>query len=78
MSNEFNLTVDKREISNKGGRKRALKEGKIPGIYYSHDSKNSIPFYITKKEILNAQKADTQIFNISVGGNHIFWKNREK
>ena len=68
MSNEFNLTVDKRELSNKGGRKRALKEGKIPGIYYSHDSKNSIPFYITKKEILNAQKADTQIFNISVGG----------
>ena len=51
MSNEFNLTVDKRELSNKGGRKRALKEGKIPGIYYSHDSKNSIPFYITKKEI---------------------------
>ena len=37
MSNEFNLTVDKRELSNKGGRKRALKEGKIPGIYYSHD-----------------------------------------
>ena len=68
MSNEFNLTVDKRELSNKGGRKRALKEGKIPGIYYSHDSKNSIPFYITQKEILNAQKADTQIFNISVGG----------
>ena len=68
MSNEFNLTVDKRELSNKGGRKRALKEGKIPGIYYSHDSKNSIPFYITQKEILNAQKADTQIFNITVGG----------
>ena len=37
-------------------------------IYYSHDSKESLPFYIEKKELANAQKADTQIFNISVGG----------
>ena len=57
MSNEFNLTVDKRELSNKGGRKRALKEGKIPGIYYSHDSKNSIPFYITKKRDIKRPKS---------------------
>tara|TARA_Y100001970_G_scaffold275829_1_gene377580 strand:- start:2468 stop:3151 length:684 start_codon:yes stop_codon:yes gene_type:complete len=68
MSNEFNLNVNKRELVNKGARKRALKEGKIPGIYYSHDSKESLPFYIEKKELANAQKADTQIFNISVGG----------
>ena len=68
MSNEFNLSVNKRELVNKGARKRALKEGKIPGIYYSHDSKESLPFYIEKKELANAQKADTQIFNISVGG----------
>ena len=67
MSNEFNLNVNKRELINKGGRKRALKEGKIPGIYYSHDSKESILFYIEKIELNQAQKADTQIFNISVG-----------
>ena len=48
MSNEFNLNVDKRDLTNKGGRKRALKEGKIPGVYYSHDSKESISFYIGK------------------------------
>jgi len=67
MSNEFSLNVDKREMLNKGGRKRALKEGKIPGIYYSHDSKESIPFYINRAQLNYAQKADTQIFNISVG-----------
>ena len=44
MSKEFNLNVDKRDLTNKGGRKRALKEGKIPGVYYSHDSKESILF----------------------------------
>ena len=68
MSNEFNLNVDKRELTNKGGRKQALRDGKIPGIYYSHDSKESIPFYMSKSELSTAQKADTQIFNISVGG----------
>ena len=68
MSNEFNLNVDKRDLTNKGGRKKALKEGKIPGVYYSHDSKESLSFYIEKSELGHAQKADTQIFNISVGG----------
>jgi len=68
MSNEFSLNVNKRELVNKGERKRARKEGKIPGVYYSHDSKESLPFSIEKKELANAQKADTQIFNISVGG----------
>jgi len=68
MSNEFNLNVDKRDLTNKGGRKRALKEGKIPGVYYSHDSKESISFYIGKNELSQAQKANTQIFNVSVGG----------
>ena len=68
MSKEFNLNVDKRDLTNKGGRKRALNEGKIPGVYYSHDSKESLSFYIEKSELGHAQKADTQIFNISVGG----------
>jgi len=67
MSNEFKLSVDKRNLLNKGGRKKARKDGMIPGVYYSHDSKKSIPFSISKKEIFNAQKADTQIFSISVG-----------
>ncbi len=67
MSNEFNLNINKRDLMNKGGRRRALKEGKVPGVYYSHDSKDSIPFYIETTELNKAQKADTQIFNIFVG-----------
>ena len=69
MSKEFNLVVDKRELVSKGERKRILKEGiKIPGVYYSHDSKESIAFYIEKSELIKAQRADTQIFDITVGG----------
>tara|TARA_B110000438_G_C15787648_1_gene639176 strand:+ start:198 stop:875 length:678 start_codon:yes stop_codon:yes gene_type:complete len=67
MSNEFNLVVEKREFVNKGGRKKMLRDGKIPGIFYSHDSKESLPFSIDKKEIVKAQKAETQIYNITVG-----------
>jgi len=67
MSNEIILDVNKREIVNKGERKRLRKSGKIPGIYYSHDSKESVPFYISKEEINKAQKSDSRIFNINVG-----------
>ena len=49
MANEFNLEVTKRNLSNKGALKKLRKEGKVPGIYYSHDSKTSTPFYIEKK-----------------------------
>ena len=67
MSNENILDVNKREIVNKGERKRLRNDGKIPGIYYSHDSKESIPFYISKNEIHKAQKSDARIFDINVG-----------
>ena len=67
MSNEFNLNVDKRDITNKSGRRKMFLEGKIPGIYYSHDSKESIPFTISKDELVKAQKAETQVYNITVG-----------
>ena len=61
MSNEFILNVNKRDLCNKGERKRSLKQGKIPGIYYSHDSKESISFYIESKELIKAQKSDSRI-----------------
>ena len=67
MANEFNLDVSKRDISNKGTLKRLRKEGKVPGIYYSHDSKSSIPFYIEKNMLTQAYKSVARIFNINVG-----------
>ena len=67
MSNEIILNVNKREVVKKGQRKRLRKEGKIPGIYYSHDSRESIPFYIEINELIRAQKSEERIFDINVG-----------
>ena len=67
MANEFNLTVNKREISNKGGRKELRKSGKVPGVFYSHDSKKSTPFYINIADLKDAQKSGSRVFNINVG-----------
>ena len=65
---DYKIEVQKRELSSKKSFVKGLRHnGDIPGIYYSHDSKESIPFYIDKKEIVKAQKADSQIFNITVG-----------
>ena len=67
MANEFNLTVNKRELSNKGGRKELRKLGKIPGVFYSYDSKESTPFYINIADLKDAQKSGSRVFNINVG-----------
>ena len=68
MSKEFNLVVDKRELVSKGERKRILKEGtKVPGVYYSHDSKESIPFMVSEKVLREALKSNAQVYKIYVG-----------
>jgi len=64
---EFKLEVNKRDGSGKKASKQARREGDIPGIYYSHDSKESIPFSIDQKVLFEAQKSGAHIFNISVG-----------
>ncbi|MBC8312175.1 MAG: 50S ribosomal protein L25 [Candidatus Marinimicrobia bacterium] len=64
---EFKLEVSKREGSGKKASKQVRREGGIPGVYYSHDSKESISFSIDKKELFEAQKSGAHIFNISVG-----------
>ena len=38
-------------------RKNLRKEGKIPGVYYSHDSKESIAFCIDENELSKAEKS---------------------
>ena len=64
---EFKLEVNKREGSGKKASKQIRREGGIPGVYYSHDSKESISFSIDQKELFEAQKSGAHIFNISVG-----------
>tara|TARA_Y100001960_G_C14568047_1_gene774292 strand:+ start:175 stop:858 length:684 start_codon:yes stop_codon:yes gene_type:complete len=63
------IEVQKRELSNKKSFVKELrKQDNIPGIYYSHDSKESIPFTIEKKILHEALKTDTQVYRITVGG----------
>lgn len=68
MANEYNLDVNKRETQGKSDLKQMRKEKKIPGVYYSHDSKQSIPLYINTSDLTNAQKSNARIFTINVGG----------
>ena len=64
---EFKLDVTKRDSSGKKSSKKVRREGGIPGVYYSHDSKESVSFSIDEKELFEAQKSGANIFNISVG-----------
>ena len=68
MANEYNLDVNKRETQGKSDLKQMRKENKIPGVYYSHNSKQSIPLYINTIDLTNAQKSNARIFTINVGG----------
>ena len=68
MAGELKIEVHKRETSNKKSDLKTLrKDNKIPGIYYSFDSKNSVPLYIEKKSFTEAGKSNAKIFNIAVG-----------
>ena len=68
MAKEYKLEVEKRDSTKKANLKQYRKEGKIPGVYYSFDSKESINFLVSQSEIGNAIKSDANIFAINVGG----------
>ena len=68
MAKQYKLEVEKRDSTRKADLKQYRKKGKIPGIYYSYDSKSSVNFLVTQSEIKNAIKSDANIFAISVGG----------
>ena len=66
---EYKIEVQKRDISNKKSDVKALRHaGKIPGVYYSHDSKSSIAFTVDQKMLREALKSTSQVYKISVGG----------
>ena len=68
MGKEYKLEVEKRSQDSKKELKSLRRSGKIPGIYYSYDSKESLPFLIEKSIINQAIKSDSNIFSINVGG----------
>ena len=65
---DYKIEVQKRELSSKKSFVKDLRHnGDIPGIYYSHDSKESIPFMVTQKVLREALKSDSQVYKINVG-----------
>ena len=67
MAQEFKLDIFKRDNLTRRGLKELRMEENIPGIFYSYDSKESIPFYITQHTLSEAKKSGARIFNIAVG-----------
>ena len=68
MATEYKLEVTKRENWGKKASKDLRKEGIIPGIYYSSDSKESISFSIEKTELRSASKSGARLYSVNVGG----------
>ena len=66
---QYKIEVQKRDVSNKKSDIKALRHAdKIPGVYYSHDSKSSITFIVDHKILREALKSTSQVYKISVGG----------
>ena len=69
MAQEFKLDIFKRDDISKSSLKQLRRDGNIPGIFYSYNSKESIPFYMGNKTLVEAKKSGARIFNIAVGSN---------
>ena len=69
MTQEFKLDIFKRDDISKSSLKQLRRDGNIPGIFYSYNSKESIPFYMENKTLVEAKKSGARIFNIAVGSN---------
>jgi large subunit ribosomal protein L25 len=67
MADEFKLDIFKRNNLSKSSLKQLRRDGNIPGIFYSYDSKESIAFYMDNKTLAEAKKSGARIFNIAVG-----------
>ena len=66
---EYKIEVQKRDTNNRKSTIRELrKTDQVPGVYYSHNSKLSIPFSIDKKMLYSALRSDASVYKISVGG----------
>ena len=67
MAQEYKLDIFKRDDITRSGLKELRMNNNIPGVFYSHDSKESIPFYVTQHTLNEAKKSGARIFNIAVG-----------
>ena len=70
MATEHKIEITKRDDITLQGLKQLRKNGNIPGIYYSSNSKESIPIFITKRNYTEAIKSGARVFNILVDNKH--------
>jgi len=68
MADAYKIVVHKRDEMGSRDVKNLRKEGKIPGVYYSSDSKSSIPFYMIDADLTGAFKSGAHLYQVSVGG----------
>ena len=68
MADAYKIEVHKRDAMGSRDVKNLRKEGKIPGVYYSTDSKSSIPFYILDTDLTLAFRSGAHLYQVSVGG----------
>ena len=68
MADAYKIEVHKRDAMGSHDVKNLRKEGKIPGVYYSTDSKSSIPFYILGTDLTLAIRSGAHLYQVSVGG----------
>ena len=66
MAKEYKIEIEQRNLNVK--LKQLRSQGIIPGVYYSHDSNDSILFQMDLSELRNAVKSGAAIFQVSVGG----------
>jgi len=66
MTKEYKIEIEKR--TSEDNVKYLRSNDIIPGVYYSHDSKDSILFKMIVSELRNAIKSGAAIFQVSVGG----------
>ena len=66
MAKEYKIEIEKRTLED--NIKQLRSNDLIPGVYYSHDSKESILFQMNLSELRNAIKSKAAIFQVNVGG----------
>ena len=66
MAKEYKIEIEKRELTD--NLKQLRSDGRIPGVYYSHNSKESILFKMQFSQLKDAIKSGAAIFKVSVGG----------
>ncbi len=65
---EFKIEVSQRAEKGKSAMGRLRAEGYVPGIYYSHEQSEAIPFKVEAKLLHQALSGEAMVYHVTVGG----------